>query len=83
MAQAGDKPIAPTSMPAPQQTNQINKTASEHIEKATQKEQETPVKKEMADISIEKPQITKENVERLESDQEKMVMDLFDGKYVE
>ena len=83
LAQAGDKPIAPTSIPAPQQTNQTNKTNSEHIEKTPQKEQEVPVKREIADTSIKEPQITKENVERLESDQEKMVMELFDGKYVE
>ena len=73
LAQSNDKPVQPTSTPvtpAPAQT--VAATPTPKVES----------KPMPAVEKIEEP-LSKEKVERLESDQEKMVLDLFDGKYVE
>ena len=73
LAQSNDKPVQPTSTPvtpAPAQT--VAATPTPKVES----------KPMPAVEKIEEP-LSKEKVERLESDQEKMVLELFDGKYVE
>ena len=70
LAQSGDKVIQPTV------------SVSESSET---KIPEEPVieKKQIKESKAEPEKPTEENIQRLESDQEKMVLDLFDGKYVE
>ena len=72
MAQSGDKVVQPTA-PLPQQVKpQESKpipTSSIEIKKVAEQTESASVKEAEA--------------KRLESDQEKMVLDLFDGKYVE
>ena len=77
LAQSGDKPIQPTSAPVVQtpQPAPAPAASSAPVPKTEQKTMpEAP--------NTEEP-LSKEKVERLESDQEKMVLELFDGKYVE
>jgi DNA polymerase-3 subunit gamma/tau len=77
LAQSGDVQIQPTSKPImqadsnPRQVQQQVKTGS--VKQANEEQLEVVIKKELSN----------ENIERLESDQEKMVLELFDGKYVE
>ena len=76
LAQSGDKPVQPSAVPAQPVASvaqPVQKQEAEIKSKVEAKSEEL-VKEEVA---------TKENIERLESDQEKMVMELFDGKYVE
>ena len=69
LAQSGDKVVQPTvSVSEPSETKIPEQPV---VEKPLIKESKTE----------ERP--AEENIQRLESDQEKMVMDLFDGKYVE
>lgn len=83
IAQSGDKPVeiktstpiepsTPTPQPKPQ-TMPEQKVATEEIIK-----QPAPQKSEASE-----PNLSGEEIKRLESDQEKMVLNLFDGKYVE
>ena len=77
-AQSGDKPVKPTA--------EIK--TSINIPQAPIEEQkiEEPVKvKETKSVGTElsKESISEEQKERLETDQEKMVLELFDGKYIE
>ena len=77
LAQSGDKPTLINKTEQQIRSNNettINKTSVENTEKKTI---EQPVKELKENISK-----TEEN-SRLESDQEKMVLELFDGKYVE
>lgn len=82
LAQSGDKPVQPTSALPKQSEPQV-------IEKAfaskTQEQQPTPQKiQEQASVSSDLDENEgNDKTERLETDQEKMVMELFDGKYVE
>lgn len=69
LAQAGDKPIATTVAPSVQLD-----TAQNIISKEEEKKEEG---------KIQATNTPDKNAERLESDQEKMVLELFDGKYVE
>ena len=77
-AQSGDKPVQPTA--------EIK--TSINIPQAPIEEQkiEEPIKvKETKSVGTElsKESISEEQKERLETDQEKMVLELFDGKYIE
>ena len=75
LAQSGDKIVQPTTLaPAPQPI------ITTPTEKPSIKKEEIS-KQESNDIKTEN--LSTENIQRLESDQERMVMDLFDGKYVE
>ena len=76
LAQSGDKPVQPTTMPA-QQAEPTPRQVQQPVK--TQEKITEPPKT----ITIEKEELSKEKIERLESDQEKMVLELFDGKYVE
>lgn len=74
MAQSGDakvelKPAAPAPAPAAPQPKPVEAPKPQPVEKAVQ--------------PTEKSETEKKDTERIETDQEKMVMDLFDGKYVE
>ena len=77
MAQSGDKVIS-TSAVLPKQ--EIETSSSQSVEKPAESKalQNSSMKENKEDeVSKEK------KAERLESDQEKMVLELFDGKYVE
>jgi len=88
MAQSGDKPVevkpstpVNTVPPAPQAqpaTNQVQQVTE-------QKSVNTDIKKQVPPAEQKSPEqnLTGEEIKRLESDQEKMVLNLFDGKYVE
>ena len=77
LAQSGDKPVQPITIPVPQPT-----VLPEQNTAPEKKETNTPQtrKEQLSEINSE---VSKEKIERLESDQEKMVLELFDGKYVE
>ena len=77
MAQSGDKVISASAV-LPKQ--EIETSSSQSVEKPAESKalQNSSMKENKEDeVSKEK------KVERLESDQEKMVLELFDGKYVE
>lgn len=76
LAQSGDKPIQPTALPA-QQTEPTPRQVQQPV-----KVQEK-ITESSKPVVIEKEDLSQEKIERLESDQEKMVLELFDGKYVE
>ena len=78
LAQSGDKPVQPTSAPSAPAAQAPKPTPAATPAPAPKAE----AKAMPAVESTEEP-LSKEKVERLESDQEKMVMELFDGKYVE
>ena len=78
LAQSGDK-VVQSNVPISQH-NVIAETKQEEKPASTQ-EQALSTQKISSNLT-EEP-LSSENVERLESDQEKMVLDLFDGKYVE
>ncbi len=83
LAQSGDKPVQPTSIPASQPAKAVEQpqqTESKSFSEVNTSVEET---KAMPENSNTSETLSKEKVERLESDQEKMVMELFDGKYVE
>lgn len=75
LAQSGDVQIQPNSVP----TTQADSNPRQ-VQQQVEIESVKPVGEEH--VAIEK-ELSKENIERLESDQEKMVLELFDGKYVE
>ncbi len=83
LAQSGDKVIQPTTSPASMSAPQAE------VSPRPVQPVETPkkaVQAETASANVESKKeepISKEKIERLESDQEKMVLELFDGKYVE
>ena len=79
MAQSGDVVVQPTSQPV-QTPRQVEVKAQVQPKKEQSKiENIQPIKKDVV-----KDNIKDENeIKRLESDQERMVLDLFDGKYVE
>ncbi|MBE7710876.1 MAG: DNA polymerase III subunit gamma/tau [Cyanobacteria bacterium SIG31] len=72
MAQSGDKVIQPTTDSAPKPAPTVKKPI-ENVQ-VEQPEENQPEAEE---------EVKTKNNDRIESDQEKMVMDLFDGKYVE
>ena len=77
MAQAGDKPV---------QSNislKVENTQKPQIEPKKQEEIKPETKPAVSSASNVEEDLSEEKVKRLESDQEKMVMELFDGKYVE
>ncbi len=76
LAQSGDVQIQPNSVP----TTQADSNPRQ-VQQQVEIESVKPVGEEQT-VAIEK-ELSKENIERLESDQEKMVLELFDGKYVE
>ena len=80
LAQSGDKVVQPTSTPV-QQSAPVSVQETQPVPKSTQ-ETKPEVKPSQEKQTVEET-ISKEKVERLESDQEKMVLELFDGKYVE
>ena len=85
LAQSGDTVVQPTSAPA-QPEAPVSKPATPKA-KATRPSLEdtdktipqAPIKKDVAQENLK----DEKEIERIESDQEKMVLDLFDGKYVE
>ena len=76
LAQSGDK-VAQVSNPAPAVVQSSTQPEAQKKEPVMM-----PEKSNGKDL-VENEQKNREEVERLESDQEKMVLDLFDGKYVE
>ncbi len=80
LAQSGDKAVQPTSIPNIQASQK-----PEIKEKNEPKKIESSNNTQNLNISIDENSEIKDSEEakRLESDQEKMVLDLFDGKYVE
>ena len=77
MAQAGDKPV---------QSNislKVENTPKPQIEPKKQEEIKPETNPAVSSASNLEEDLSEEKVKRLESDQEKMVMELFDGKYVE
>jgi hypothetical protein len=84
LAQAGDKQVStPVEViqtePAPRQPQQQLKQTQTQTIQATQK---TGQPKQAQDLQNVKTELSKEDIEHLESDQEKMIIELFDGKYV-
>ena len=84
LAQAGDKQVStPVEVvqtePAPRQPQQQLKQTQTQTTQATQK---TEQPKQTQDLQNVKTELSKEDIEHLESDQEKMIIELFDGKYV-
>lgn len=81
LAQSGDKPVqsSVTTQNIVQQAKPKEKTLTqdEHTSKP-----QVETNQEQSNLTKENA-ISKEKIERLESDQEKMVLELFDGKYVE
>ena len=78
LAQSGDKPVQVSSVPTQQPTPvKPVETVSQAVADAKNEAKATP------EVSKTEEPLSKEKVERLESDQEKMVLELFDGKYVE
>ena len=75
LAQSGDKPIEPSGsvvvQPPVEQTEPTPKPVKKPVAQTTQSQ------------VTENASISEEEIKRLETDQEKMVLDLFDGKYVE
>lgn len=88
-----DVPLTIKTASAEEKKNTVNLQKSEvkkETVKKTEKVAEPPVKTESEDLlpepqSAENEDITEAemSVKRIESDQEKMIIDLFDGKYVE
>jgi hypothetical protein len=80
LAQSGDKAVQPTSIPNIQTSQK-----PEIKEKNEPKKIESSNNTQNLNISIDENSEIKDSEEakRLESDQEKMILDLFDGKYVE
>ncbi len=82
LAQSGDTPVQPTSVlpkqPAPQV---IEKSVAPKPQE--QRAVQPKVQKQTSDSSDSDENEGDGKTERLETDQEKMVMELFDGKYVE
>ena len=81
MAQASDKKIE--TSPAPTVPTPVKVTPPAPVQPKEQPpvvEQKTEPKPE---IKTEEKSETKKNADRIETDQEKMVLELFDGKYVE
>ena len=78
-AQSGDKAISPTTEIKIQDKNIQNETT----EQKTYKKPENENINESKNAIESSEQISQEKKERLESDQEKMVLELFDGKYIE
>jgi DNA polymerase-3 subunit gamma/tau len=75
LAQSGDKQIQPTTVP----TQTVQEPQSQIQKTNIESKETTALNNNSSEESINKLQDNK----HLESDQEKMVMDLFDGKYVE
>ena len=75
LAQSGDKPVEPT----------INIAVQTPVEqpKPTPKPVEKPAVQNPQQQQNEVKTVSEEEIKRLETDQEKMVLDLFDGKYIE
>lgn len=80
MAQASDKKMEP--LPTPTVSKSAKVVAPEPVQPKEQQplEQKTELK---PDIKTEENSENKKNTDRIETDQEKMVLELFDGKYVE
>ncbi len=80
LAQSGDKPVQPASIPT-QQVAPVPIPQEIAKPQPTQEIKTEPVA--MPEVQKTEEPLSKEKVEKLESDQEKMVIELFDGKYVE
>ena len=78
LAQAGDKVVQPTSVPVTQ-TVQPQVTQTPALTQTVPVRNETPVD----NLRSQTEEMNAEKIDRLETDQEKMVLELFDGKYVE
>ena len=78
LAQSGDKTSVPKSEPVPE---------IRPVQKPAPKPQETPkqnpVEQPSKEASTDKKEVDEKKRDRVETDQEKMVIDLFDGKYIE
>ena len=84
LAQAGDKQVStPVEIvqtePAPRQPQQQLKQTQTQTIQATQKTEQPKQTQGHQSVNTE---LSKEDIEHLESDQEKMIIELFDGKYV-
>ena len=71
-----------TSHSEPVESSEKKKIITEQTEEPTVEEVKTPEYKEEKAVTKDTP-IDENTKKRLESDQEKMVLDLFDGKYIE
>lgn len=80
LAQSGDKPVQPASIPA-QQVAPV--PIPQEIAKPQPAQEIKTETVSMPEVQKTEEPLSKEKVEKLESDQEKMVIELFDGKYVE
>lgn len=82
LAQNGDKPVQPTSLSLQQPAPQV---IEKSIAPKPQEQQPTlqKIQKQTSVSSDLDESESNDKTERLETDQEKMVMELFDGKYVE
>lgn len=86
LAQSGDKPVQPTLAPVVQQPapQPIEKPVASPAVEAKPVEQSVQKQKVANTDGVKNEDSpTEEKIRRMETDQEKMVMDLFDGKYVE
>lgn len=88
LAQSGDMKSIAMPTPEPPKAKPVEKPAEKPVappvEKTVAKEPEAPIKETQPQKENKKLDETdKKKIERIETDQEKMVMDLFDGKYVE
>ena len=88
LAQSGDMKSVAMPTPEPPKAKPVEKSAEKPVappvEKTVAKEPEAPIKETQPQKENTKQDETdKKKIERIETDQEKMVMDLFDGKYVE
>ena len=92
MAQSGDKPVQPNVSATNIQSTPVAPSTPTPTPAPQTSVKEAPVKKEENKTSAtqtknesvqNKPEPSGEEIKRLESDQERMVLNLFDGKYVE
>ncbi len=81
---AGDEALqtkSATTVSTPKEHGKKNKKQNEFV-KEPKSTEEKPFNKEQETIPSEQPK-TNEDKKHIESDQEKMILDLFDGKYIE
>ena len=78
LAQSGDKPVQPTT----QVTQQVEEKSEPLQEPSSQIQQTEPLQNTSTNTTNNED-VSEDKKARLESDQEKMVLELFDGKYVE
>ena len=83
LPQAGDAKIATTTTTSSSNPDNNQKKNDVEIKKTEQSKIEEPRRIESTEHKQQEPENTEQQKERLESDQEKMVLELFDGKYIE